>query len=597
MKKESVSIQKERLLARILHYTKPYRIQMIFAIVSAAVAVAMTLLQPVIIGRAIDYIVAKGNVQIPAVLRYVAILGGITAVGAIFQWLITACTNALSFRTARDMRIDLFAKINRLPLKAIDSKSHGDLISRVGSDIDKISDGLLQGFTQLFSGIVTIVGTIAFMYALNPIIATLVVVMTPLSLFVASFIGKRSHAMFARQSDKRGEISGYVEEMLGGARVVQAFSHQRESCEGFGKINSELYDCGFKAQFYASLSNPCTRFVNNLVYAAVGIVGAIFIFMGDALPASVAMGMTAGRLMTFLMYSNQYTKPFNEITGVINEVQTAFAAARRVFAVMDEETEVSDASNAVLDHCDGTLSIERMSFRYVPEIPLLTNLNLQVEQGQKIAIVGPTGCGKTTLINLLMRFYDPVEGVIRVSGARTDEITRKSLRDCFGMVLQESWLFSGSIRDNIIYGKPDASDEEMIQAARQAGAHPFVSSFPDGYDTQVAENGDNLSQGQKQLLCIARIMLTRPPMLILDEATSSIDTRTELKIQRAFDAMMVGRTSFIVAHRLSTIREADKILVMKDGNIVEQGTHDQLIAQGGFYSDLYNAQFASVESF
>lgn len=572
-------------LTRLVSYTKPYAFLLFIALLSAVVSVAVTLLIPVLTGDAIDYMV-EGDVDFESVFKYIYILLALIAAGTLFQWLLTACTNSLTFRTVRDLRNQLFEHINKLPLKYLDCQQQGDITARISSDMDQVSEGLLQGFTQLFSGVLTIVATIGILFYLNWIIALVVLVLTPLSLFVASFITKRSHSTFAAQAVKRGEVSGYVEEIFAGHKLVQAFSQEVSQKKIFDVHNQELYKTGFKSQFYGALVNPSTRFVNNLVYASVGVVGALIALWSDA-----PMSLSAGLLFTCLMYANQYTKPFNEITGVITEIQSATAAAKRIFKVLDEPQEDSDENNEVLTDCDGSLKIDDVYFSYIADRPLIQGLNLDVKQGQRIAIVGPTGCGKTTLINLLMRFYDVNQGSISMSGKDIRTITRKSLRDNYGMVLQDSWLFEGTIKENIAYGKCDASDEEIINAAKLANAHDFIDKFPDKYDTMLTENGDNLSQGQKQLLCIARIMLTHPPMLILDEATSSIDTRTEMKIQDAFYNLMQGRTSFIVAHRLSTIRECDVILVMKDGNIIEQGNHNELLAKRGFYYTLYNSQF------
>lgn len=573
-------------LLRLVSYTKPYAPLLVLSLISAAVSVAVSILIPLITGYAIDQMVESG-VNFKKLMDYIYILIGMIALGALSQWSLSACTNALTFKTVRNIRNTLFQHINNLPLKYIDGKRQGDLVARISSDIDQVSEGLLQGFTQLFSGVLTIIATLAMLFYINWLIAVAVLVLTPLSLFVASFITKRSHKTFAQQAVKRGEISGYVEEIFSGHKLVQAFNQQESCGEDFARLNKQLYDCGFKSQFYGALINPCTRFVNNLVYASVGIVGAL-IAIGAT---SSSFGLKPGILSTCLMYANQYTKPFNEITGVITEIQSAVAASSRIFAVLDEPIEISDENNEVITDCDGTLDLKDVCFRYVDDRPLIENLNLAVRQGQKIAIVGPTGCGKTTLINLLMRFYDVNSGQILVSDKDVRTLTRQSLRDCYGMVLQESWIFEGTVKDNIAYGKADATPEEIQNAALLAGAHDFIDKFPDKYDTLLTENGDNLSQGQKQLLCIARIMLTHPPMLILDEATSSIDTRTEMKIQEAFYTIMQGRTSFIVAHRLSTIRECDVILVMKDGNIIEQGSHAQLLDRRGFYYELYNSQF------
>ncbi len=578
-------MKSKRTLTRLVSYTKPYAFLLFIALLSAVVSVAVTLLIPVLTGDAIDYMV-EGDVDFASVFKYIYILLALIAAGTLFQWLLTACTNSLTFRTVRDLRNQLFEHINKLPLKYLDSQQQGDITARISSDMDQVSEGLLQGFTQLFSGVLTIVATIGILFYLNWIIALVVLVLTPLSLFVASFITKRSHSTFAAQAVKRGEVSGYVEEIFTGHKLVQAFCQENSQKQVFNVHNQELYKTGFKSQFYGALVNPCTRFVNNLVYASVGVVGALIALWADA-----PMSLSAGMLFTCLMYANQYTKPFNEITGVITEIQSATAAAKRIFRVLDEPQETSDDNNEVLENCDGSLKIDDVYFSYIADRPLIQGLNLDVKQGQRIAIVGPTGCGKTTLINLLMRFYDVNQGSISMSGKDIRTITRKSLRDNYGMVLQDSWLFEGTIKENIAYGKNDASDEEIINAAKLANAHDFIDKFPDRYDTMLTENGDNLSQGQKQLLCIARIMLTHPPMLILDEATSSIDTRTEMKIQDAFYNLMQGRTSFIVAHRLSTIRECDVILVMKDGNIIEQGNHEELLAKHGFYYTLYNSQF------
>ena len=568
---------------RILSYTKPYGGYLAGGLVCAVISVLLSLWLPVLIGNAVDQIIGPGQVRFSAIWPILVKMGAAIGVSALFSWMMTACTNTVSYRTVKDIRDDAFQKLSRVPLRAIDGQSHGDLIARVVTDTDMISDGLLQGFTQLFSGVVTILGTLGFMLSVNVHIALVVVVLTPLSLFVASFIARRSHKMFTAQSSARGEITGVVEEMVGNQKVVKAFGYEQRAQKQFEEINSRLYDCGVKAQFYSCVTNPCTRFVNAMVYAAVGIFGAISAMGGS---------LSVGQLSSFLSYANQYTKPFNEITGVITELQTAFASARRVFHLLDEEAEPSDAGGKVLEHCDGRVSLEHVDFSYQPEKPLIQDLNLQVSPGQKIAIVGPTGCGKTTMINLLMRFYDPDQGKIWVSGQDIMGLTRQSPRPQYGMVLQDSWLFSGTVAENIAYGRPDASREEIVAAAKAAHAHSFIRRLPQGYDTMISGEGENISQGQRQLLCIARIMLTHPPMLILDEATSSIDTRTEARIQKAFEEMMEGRTSFIVAHRLSTIREADVILVMRDGHIVEMGNHEQLLQKNGFYAKLYNSQFA-----
>lgn len=582
-----MNISTKDLVKRLLRFVKPYRMLLFIAVISSLLSVAASLLTPVLIGDAIDYIVGKDSVNFDGVVRFILYLAITISVATVFQWLLSWSTNKLSFSTVTDMRKQLFAHIDKLPLKYIDSHSHGDLLTRMGNDVEQISAGLLQGFSKLLTGVFTIFGTLIVMFIVNWILALVVFVITPLSLFVAAFIAKHTHDMFIKQATVQGKLSGLGEEMISNQKAVQAFSYGDRACELYGELNKELYGYGYKAQFYSAMTNPCTRFVNALVYAAVGIAGALL--------AILSGGITPGLLSTFLMFSNQYTKPFNEITGVITELQTAMASARRVFAVLDEPTESDDSLLPEIRECDGTVSLDGVYFGYTEDKTLLKDINLDVRNGQKIAIVGPTGCGKTTLINLLMRYYDVNKGEIRVSSMPVTQVKRDSLRRCFGMVLQDTWLTGGTVRDNIAYGKPDATEEEIIAAAKAANAHGFITKFPDGYDTLIAEGGENLSQGQRQLLCIARIMLTHPPMLILDEATSSIDTRTEIKIQQAFNTIMQGRTCFIVAHRLSTIKEADLILVMKDGNIIEQGTHEQLLAKGGFYHDLYNSQFAPLE--
>ena len=582
-----MNMSTKELVKRLLKYVRPYRFLLFVAVISSFISVAASLLTPVLIGDAIDFIVGKDNVDFSQVIRYIGYLGITIAFATIFQWLLSWSTNKLSFSTVKDMREDLFNHIDRLPLKYIDSHAHGDLITRMGNDIEQISTGLLQGFSQLLNGVFTILGTLVVMFIVNWILALVVVLITPVSLFVAAFIAKHTHDMFIKQATVQGKLSGFGEEMISNAKVVQAFSYGDDADKYYAEVNQELYNYGYKAQFYSAMSNPCTRFVNGLVYAAVGITGALLAVNGIG-------SVSAGLLSTFLMYSNQYTKPFNEITGVITELQTAMAGARRVFAVLDEPTESDDSLLPEIKECDGTVRLDDVSFGYTQDKILLQHINLAVENGQKIAIVGPTGCGKTTLINLLMRYYDVTDGRILVSSLPVTDVKRDSLRKCFGMVLQETWLTGGTIKENIAYGKRDATDDEIIAAAKAANAHGFITKMSKGYDTVISEGGDNLSQGQRQLLCIARIMLTHPPMLILDEATSSIDTRTEIKIQKAFGTMMEGRTSFIVAHRLSTIKEADLILVMNDGNIIEQGTHDELLAKQGFYYNLYNSQFAPV---
>lgn len=575
-------MKKQALTRRLLSYTRSSAFFLILAVLSAVISVGMSLWAPVLIGGAIDYIVAKGQVDFPAILRILIILIASILIGALFQWLLAYATNKAAYRTVNDMRTSVFDTLMRVPLSYMDSKAHGDLISRVTVDIDQISTGLLQGFTQLFTGVITILGTLLFMLSVNTAITVVVVLVTPLSLFVAAFIARRSSGMFRKQSAERGELGALVEEMIGNQKVVKAFSYEARAQAKFEEINQRLYDSGVKSQFYSSLTNPCTRFVNGIVYALVGITGAINAVYGR---------LTVGQLSCFLTYANQYTKPFNEITGVLTELQSAFASAARVFEVMDAVTESSDSGKPELTE-GGSVSVSHVDFSYTPQQKLIEDFNLQVIPGQHVAIVGPTGCGKTTLINLLMRFYDVNAGSISVNGQDIRNVTRASLRAQYGMVLQDTWLFSGTVRENIAYGRPDASDEEIIAAAKAAHTHNFIKRLPQGYDTVLSEDGSNISQGQKQLLCIARIMLTKPDMLILDEATSNIDTRTELRIQKAFAHIMQGRTSFIVAHRLSTIREADTIIVMNHGHIIEQGTHEALLQKGGFYAELYNSQFA-----
>ena len=574
-------MRKDGTLKRLISFTKPYRGYLVGALLSAVASVSLTLLAPVISGNAIDYIIGPGQVDFKNVFSLLIWLAATVAGVAVFQWLMTLCTNTVTYRTVRDLRKAVFDNLEDVPLSYIDAHSHGDLISRVANDIDQISDGLLQGFSQLFTGIITIVGTLGFMLYVDIPIALVVVVLTPLSFFVASFIAKGTYNMFREQSATKGELSGYIDEMIGNQKVVKAFSFEERAQEEFEEINQRLYECGVKAQFYSALTNPCTRFVNAVVYAAVGIVGALSVISGR---------LTVGQLSCFLTYANQYTKPFNEISGVVTEFQAALACARRVFTVLDEPEEVEE-SPRVMEHCEGSVRLKDVFFSYSDTKPLIENLNLDAKPGQRIAIVGPTGCGKTTIINLLMRFYDPKRGEILVDGTDIRDVTRASLRGMYGMVLQDTWLFAGTVRDNIAYGKPDATLEEIVAAAKAAHADSFIRRLPQGYDTILSEDGGNLSQGQKQLMCIARIMLTDPPMLILDEATSSIDTRTEIRVQRAFEKMMAGRTSFIVAHRLSTIKNADSILVMRDGHIIEQGKHEDLLARGGFYAQLYNSQF------
>lgn len=573
----------KQVIKRLLKFTKPYIGYLIMALICALFSVTFTLLGPVLIGKGIDLIIGPNNVDFNGILKIIVILMATIILGALFQWLMSLCTNIVTQKTVKDLRIASFNKINEVPLRYIDSNPHGDIINRVVSDIDLISDGLLQGFTQLFTGIVTIIGTLLFMLSINVSISLVVVLVTPLSLFVASFIAKKSHNSFKVQSATRGELSGYIEEILGNQKVVKAFSYEDEAEEKFKEINARLYESGVKSQFYSSLTNPSTRFVNGIVYAAVGVIGALLAIKGK---------LTIGDISCFLSYANQYTKPFNEISGVVTELQTAFASAKRVFNLLDELPETPEDKDAIsLVKADGYLEINNVNFSYSENKKLIENLNLKVKPGNRIAIVGPTGCGKTTIINLLMRFYDVTSGEIKVDNTNITHLTREGLRRNFGMVLQDTWLYSGTVKENIAYGKVDATDEEIIEAAKAAHAHNFIMRLPNGYDTLINDDGSNISQGQKQLLCIARVMLTKPPMLILDEATSNIDTRTEIYIQKAFDKMMEGRTSFIVAHRLSTIKEADLILVMNAGKIIEQGKHEELLAANGFYANLYNSQF------
>lgn len=573
-----------KTVKRILSYTGKYSLFLLGALICSAVSVCLTLLGPVLVGNAVDCIIAKGKVDFESVFKILSYLVLTIAGVALFQWLMTLCTNAVSYRTVQDLRKEIFKKFCDVPISYIDKSIHGDLISRTVNDIDAVGDGLLQGITQLFQGVITILGTLVFMLTINYKIAIVVVLITPLSLFVAAFIARLCAKMFKEQQQTQGEISGFVEEIIGNQKLSAAFLMEEENEERFDKINQRLYVCGKKAQFASSLANPSTRFVNGIVYAAVGIIGAL---------GAVNGVLTVGQLSCFLTYANQYTKPFNEVTGVITQLQTAIAGAKRVFAVLDEENQEPDSENAlVLTHCSGNIQIENVYFSYTPEQRLIESFNLSVKPGQRIAIVGPTGCGKTTLINLLMRFYDVTSGSIKVDGTDIRDITRSSLRKMYGMVLQESWLYNATIKENIAYGKPDASMDEIIKAAKAAYAHSFIVQMENGYDTVISEDGSNLSQGQKQLLCIARVMLCNPPMLILDEATSSIDTLTEQRVQKAFTQLMKGKTSFVVAHRLSTIKEADVILVMNNGNIIEQGTHNELIGRGGFYHRLYNSQFA-----
>lgn len=575
---------------KLAKFLKPYVPLVLLALLFSAIQIAATLLSPVVVGNAIDYVIGEGNVDFAVIASGALTLAVLVVVAVIFQYLASLALNSASFRSVRDLRCAAFKKLDRVPLGYIDSHSHGDIMSRIGSDVDQISDGLIQGFTQLFGGVVTIAGTLGFMLSLNYVIALVVVVITPLSLVTAYFISKGCHDMFAAQARKRGELSGLIAETLAAQRTVRLFGYEETAKKRFGVINGELKTVGQNAAFFSAMVNPCTRFVNNVVYAAVCIIGALLVISGS--PVGGASALTVGTLSCFLTYANQYTKPFNEITGVITELQTATAAADRVFELLEADEQSPDDGLGELVGVRGDVEIDDVSFSYSPSKPLIERFSLSVPSGKRVAIVGPTGCGKTTFINLLMRFYEPTGGEIRVDGTPAASVTRSSLRACYGMVLQETWLKRASVRENIAYGKPDATDEEIVAAAKAASVHGFVSRLPQGYDTVLGEDGGNISAGQKQLLCIARVLLTRPPMLILDEATSSIDTRTEIKIQRAFDILMEGKTSFIVAHRLSTITGADVILVMRDGKIVEQGTHAELLERRGFYADLYGAQFA-----
>lgn len=566
-----------KLLLPYLHY-------LILSLVFAVITVGFTLYAPILIGDAVDFIVGKGQVDFGKILQILVKLAVIIGVTSMAQWLMNLCNNQITYRVVKDVRMNAFEHLQKLPLKYVDSHPYGETISRIITDVEQFSDGLLMGFSQLFTGVVTIAGTLAFMLSINVKISLIVIFITPLSLFVASFVAKKTYNMFKIQSETRAQMTSLVDEMVGNQKVVQAFGYGKRSLERFDTINEELKTCSIRAIFFSSITNPSTRFVNGLVYSGVGIFGAVLAMQGV---------ITVGQLSCFLTYANQYTKPFNEISSVLTEIQNAFACAKRVFDFIDEEVETKDKEGAlILQQTDGSMELQHISFSYRKDTPLLKDLNLHVKQGQKVAIVGPTGYGKTTLINLLMRFYDIDAGKIYVSGHDVKEITKHSLRANFGMVLQDTWLKSGTIAENIAYGKPEATRAEIIEAAKAAHAHGFIKRMSDGYDTVISEDGGNLSQGQKQLLCIARVMLKLPPILILDEATSSIDTRTEIKIQEAFQKMMEGRTSFIVAHRLSTIREADIILVMKDGNIVEQGNHEELLARNGFYAKLYQSQFA-----
>ncbi len=581
MKKERTN--RKDTMKRLLSYAAPYRRYMIAAMVFALLYVSMNLTAPIIIGYALDKAVNQGNVDFSGIANLLLIIAAVVVCSAVFQWLMDLSTNSVAYFTMRDLRRDIYAKFNSTELKYIDSSPHGDLIGRIINDVDSVGDGLLQGITQLFSGAVMIILTLGFMLYLNPFIALVVVVITPLSIFVASFITKISRKQFIDQSKTQGELTAYIEEYVGQQKLIKAFGYENRSVENFAEINERLRVSGQKSQFYSSLANPSTRFVNSLVTAAVTITGALSAISGT---------LSVGQIATFITYSNQYTKPFNEVTGVIPQIQAALAGADRVFTLLDKPDQKPEKENAVtLENCKGKIDIENVYFSYTPEKKLITNFNLHVKPGQRVAIVGPTGCGKTTLINLLMRFYDIDSGSIMIDGKSIYDITRSSLRTKYGMVLQESWLYNATIKENIAYGKPQATLDEIKEAAKKAYIDYFIERLPDGYDTIITEEGANLSQGQKQLICIARVMLCDPPMLILDEATSSIDTRTEIKVQQAFSNMMKGRTSFIVAHRLSTIKEADMILVMKDGNIIEQGNHDTLMKKRGFYHNLYNSQF------
>lgn len=574
-------------LRRILQYIKGYRPAVLLSLSLAVATVALTLYIPILTGRAVDQIIGAGQVDFSSLFGIISTILITMALTAVSQWLMNHINNTITYRVSKDIRTRAFNQLEILPLSYIDSHPAGDIISRIIADIDQFTEGLLLGFTQLFTGVLTILGTLIFMISIQPLITAAVVVLTPISLFVASFIAKKTFVMFKRQSETRGELTTLTDEMLGNMKVVQAFGYQKEAQKRFEEINGRLAGYTLRATFFSSVTNPATRFVNSMVYAAVGITGALGAIHGI---------LTIGQLTSFLSYANQYTKPFNEISGVVTELQNALASAARVFELMDEKTIPKDRENAVeLKNVEGNVELDHISFSYTPRRPLIEDLNLTVRPGQRVAIVGPTGCGKTTVINLLMRFYDVDQGAVRVEGADIRDVTRESLRASYGMVLQETWLKSGTIRENISYGRPEATEEEIIQAAKEAHAHSFIMRMPKGYDTVIREDGGNLSQGQKQLLCIARVMLCLPPMLILDEATSSIDTRTEIQVQKAFSRMMEGRTSFIVAHRLSTIREADVILVMREGRIVEQGRHEELLKAGGFYAEIYNSQFAAAE--
>ena len=576
-------MKKKNTMRKLLRYLKKYWLLLILSLLFAALTVAMTLYLPILIGQAVDLIVAPGQVEFSIIARLLLKMGILIGATALSQWIMNACNNRITYRTVRDIRSDAFARLEILPLRYIDAHSYGEIVSRMIADVDQFADGLLMGFTQFFTGVLTIVGTLLFMLWMNPVITLVVVVITPMSLFVASFIARKTYAMFKEQSAARGEQTGIIDEMVGNQKVVQAFGYQDRAQGRFDEVNERLRKCSLRAIFFSSITNPSTRFVNSLVYAGVCVAGAL---------SAVQGGISVGQLTSFLSYANQYTKPFNEISGVVTELQNALACADRIFELIEETPQTPEPADAkTLTDPDGSVALEDVSFSYVPEQHLIEHFDLAAKPGQRIAIVGPTGCGKTTIINLLMRFYDVDSGCIRVSGEDIRDLTRGSLRTSYGMVLQDTWLKTGTIRENIVMGKPDATDEEVIAAAKASHAHGFIRRLPQGYDTPITEDGGGLSQGQKQLLCITRVMLCLPPMLILDEATSSIDTRTEIKIQEAFNRLMQGRTSFIVAHRLSTIREADVILVMKDGHIIEQGNHRTLLEDNGFYAELYRSQF------
>ena len=588
MKKDSQNQNSQKTssqtVKKVIIRIKKYWVFLILSIIMATITVASSLYVPILVGNAIDYIIGPSNVNFRLIAQILAEIGVVIGITALSQWIMNICNNKITYHVTRDIRDEAIEKIEHLPLKYIDGHSYGEIVSRVIADVDQFADGLLMGFTQFFSGVMTILGTLGFMLSINIKITLVVVLITPVSFFVASFIAKRTYKMFKLQSETRGEQTALIDEMIGGQKVVSAYCHEEEAVRQFDEINDRLQKYSLNAIFFSSITNPSTRFVNSLVYAGVAVTGAISAIYGR---------LTVGQLSCFLSYANQYTKPFNEISGVVTELQNAIACASRVFELIEEEPEAAEISNAVnLENVDGRVDLNDVEFSYVPDKKLIEDFNLHVKKGQKIAIVGPTGCGKTTIINLLMRFYDVNSGSIDVSGVDIRELTRRSLRAGYGMVLQDTWLKSGTIRDNIIMGKPDATDEEIIEAAKAAHSHGFIKRLPNGYDTVIGEDGGSLSQGQKQLLCITRVMLCHPPMLILDEATSSIDTRTEIKIQNAFNKLMEGRTSFIVAHRLSTIQSADMILVMKDGHIIEQGNHEELLAKNGFYKKLYESQFA-----